>query len=105
MFGDANTDRLPKVKNVILFIGDGLDMSTMTAARILKGQNHGRVGEYEQLIWDQFPSVAHVRVGGFLQFPRLIFSQRSHFSREKSAVSFSICSRLIQSKETRSKRL
>ena len=34
-----------KAKNVILFVGDGMGLSTLTAARILAGQNEGRTGE------------------------------------------------------------
>lgn len=48
-------------KNVILFVGDGLGMATLTAARILKGQRQGRSGEEENLAWDHFPAVALAR--------------------------------------------
>jgi len=33
-----------KAKNVILFIGDGMSISTLTAARILEGQMRGASG-------------------------------------------------------------
>jgi len=36
-------------RNVILFLGDGMGLSTITAARILKGQLRGASGEEEQL--------------------------------------------------------
>ncbi|PNF19205.1 hypothetical protein B7P43_G09519 [Cryptotermes secundus] len=36
-------------------------MTTLTAARILKGQRQRRAGEEEQLAWDQFPAVALAR--------------------------------------------
>ncbi|KAJ9595525.1 hypothetical protein L9F63_013290 [Diploptera punctata] len=49
-------------KNVILFVGDGLGMTTLTASRILKGQRHGRSGEEENLVWDHFPAVSLARV-------------------------------------------
>ncbi|XP_002071110.2 alkaline phosphatase, tissue-nonspecific isozyme [Drosophila willistoni] len=42
-------------KNIILFLGDGLSMSTLTAARILKGQREGFSGEECQLAVEQFP--------------------------------------------------
>ncbi|XP_051844273.1 alkaline phosphatase, tissue-nonspecific isozyme [Antechinus flavipes] len=45
-------------KNVILFLGDGMGVSTVTAARILKGQLHHRPGEDFQLEMDKFPFVA-----------------------------------------------
>ena len=42
-------------KNVILFVGDGMGISTVTAARILEGQMKGLNGEEHQLSFDQFP--------------------------------------------------
>lgn len=44
-----------KAKNVILFIGDGMGISTITAARILEGQNKGLAGEENQLSFEAFP--------------------------------------------------
>ncbi|XP_052082884.1 alkaline phosphatase, tissue-nonspecific isozyme-like isoform X1 [Mytilus californianus] len=45
-------------KNVILFIGDGMGVSTVTAARILRGQKQGRPGEETVLEFEKFPHVA-----------------------------------------------
>ncbi|XP_076467806.1 alkaline phosphatase, tissue-nonspecific isozyme-like [Babylonia areolata] len=45
-------------KNVILFIGDGMGVSTVTAARIYKGQRNGRSGEETRLHFETFPHVA-----------------------------------------------
>ena len=42
-------------KNVILFVGDGMGISTVTAARILEGQIKGLDGEENQLSFDEFP--------------------------------------------------
>lgn len=44
-----------KAKNIILFIGDGMGVSTITAARILDGQNKGHTGEENSLSFDKFP--------------------------------------------------
>ncbi len=44
-----------KAKNVILFVGDGMGVSTVTAARILEGQMKGMQGEENQLSFDMFP--------------------------------------------------
>jgi alkaline phosphatase len=44
-----------KAKNVILFVGDGMGISTVTAARILAGQQLGKLGEEHQLSFDKFP--------------------------------------------------
>lgn len=45
-------------KNVIMFLGDGMGVSTVTATRILKGQLAGHSGEETQLEMDKFPYVA-----------------------------------------------
>ncbi|HBF45647.1 MAG TPA: alkaline phosphatase, partial [Shewanella frigidimarina] len=37
--------RSTRANNVILFVGDGMGISTLTAARILKGQLAGNSGE------------------------------------------------------------
>jgi len=46
------------IKNVILFIGDGMGVSTVTAARILEGQLLGKLGEEHDLSFDLFPFTA-----------------------------------------------
>jgi len=43
-----------KAKNVILFVGDGMGLSTLTAARILAGQNEGKSGEEGYLSFETF---------------------------------------------------
>lgn len=45
-------------KNLILFIGDGLGPTTVTAARILRGQLNERPGEETVLAFEEFPNVA-----------------------------------------------
>ncbi len=47
-----------KARNVILFVGDGMGVSTVTAARILAGQRKGGNGEDHSLSFEQFPHVA-----------------------------------------------
>jgi alkaline phosphatase len=47
--------RRGKAKNVILFIGDGMGVSTLTAARILEGQMRGESGEENRLSFENFP--------------------------------------------------
>ncbi|MBA6293961.1 alkaline phosphatase [Colwellia sp. MB3u-70] len=44
-----------KAKNIILFVGDGMGISTVTATRILAGQQLGKLGEEHQLSFDKFP--------------------------------------------------
>ncbi|KAF3690801.1 Intestinal-type alkaline phosphatase 1 [Channa argus] len=47
-----------QAKNIILFLGDGMGVSTVSAARILRGQMEGRSGEETVLAMDTFPFVA-----------------------------------------------
>ncbi len=47
-----------KAKNVILFIGDGMGVSTVTAMRIHAGQKNGMTGEEYVLTMDRFPHLA-----------------------------------------------
>jgi alkaline phosphatase len=44
-------------KNIILFVGDGMGVSTVTAARILDGQQKGMLGEENSLSFGRFPFV------------------------------------------------
>lgn len=50
-----------KAKNVILFVGDGMGVSTLTAARILDGQLKGNSGEEGYLSFENFPYAALVK--------------------------------------------
>jgi alkaline phosphatase len=45
----------PRAKNVILFVGDGMGISTITAARIYAGQSKGLDGESYQLAMEKLP--------------------------------------------------
>lgn len=48
-------DHKGKAKNVILVVGDGMGISTVTAARILQGQLKGETGEENFLSFEMFP--------------------------------------------------
>lgn len=50
-----------RAKNVILFIGDGMGVSTVTAARIYEGQQRGQTGEENLLSFERFPQTAMVK--------------------------------------------
>lgn len=50
-----------KAKNVILFVGDGMGISTLTSARIHKGQLAGNPGEEGYLSFESFPYSALVK--------------------------------------------
>lgn len=47
-----------RARNVILFVGDGMSIPTVAAARILEGQRKGAPGEENRLGWEDFPATA-----------------------------------------------
>lgn len=49
-------------KNLILFIGDGMSISTVTAGRIYSGQKKGFSGEESVLSFEKFPHVGLSKV-------------------------------------------
>ncbi len=51
-----------KARNVILFIGDGMSLDTVTAARILEGQQRGGQGEEHVLAFETLPNTALAKV-------------------------------------------
>ena len=53
-----NTDQ---ARNVIIFIADGADPVSVTATRILDGQQKGMTGEDNVLSYEVFPNVALVK--------------------------------------------
>jgi len=60
---NATQQRRTRAKNVILFIGDGMGVSTVTASRILRGQLNGKHGEETVLAFEEFPHLAMAKVG------------------------------------------
>ena len=50
-----------RARNVIVFLGDGMSLTTVAAARILEGQRHGRPGEENRLAWEEFPATAIIK--------------------------------------------
>ena len=56
-----STSESPAKRNVILFLGDGMGISTVTAARIYAGQQRGGTGEEYVLPFETFPNVALVK--------------------------------------------
>ena len=50
-----------RAKNVILMIGDGMGISTVTAARILEGQLRGQSGEENLLSFEKMPYTAFIK--------------------------------------------
>ncbi|MCA2016370.1 alkaline phosphatase [Vibrio tritonius] len=54
----ANRPIDKKAKNVILFVGDGMSIGTITAARIYAGQLQGLQGEEYRLAMEKMPNMA-----------------------------------------------
>ncbi|XP_064928901.1 intestinal-type alkaline phosphatase [Columba livia] len=50
--------RIREAKNLIIFMGDGFGIPSLTATRILKGQQKGNLGPETPLAMDTFPYVA-----------------------------------------------
>ncbi|XP_005419174.1 intestinal-type alkaline phosphatase [Geospiza fortis] len=50
--------RIHEAKNLIIFLGDGFGIPTITATRILKAQQQGKLGPETPLALDAFPYVA-----------------------------------------------
>lgn len=48
-------------KNIILFVGDGMSITTLTAARIWQGQQLGGLGEEHFLHFETFPHTALIK--------------------------------------------
>ncbi|XP_028174021.1 membrane-bound alkaline phosphatase-like [Ostrinia furnacalis] len=46
-----------RARNVVMFLGDGMSVPTLGAARALLGQRQGLTGEEAQLSFEQFPTV------------------------------------------------
>ena len=44
-------------KNIVLVVGDGMSLTTVAGARILKGQREGVDGASSTLVWEAFPHV------------------------------------------------
>ena len=70
-------------KNVILFLGDGMGPTTVTAGRILAGQIKGKHGEETVLSFDRFPYTGLSRVSetASISFHRFLYSALFMISR------------------------
>lgn len=54
----AEVGAVPRARNVILFVGDGMGVATVTAARIREGQLKGGTGEENLLAFERLPFTA-----------------------------------------------
>ena len=61
--GEKDSSKLKRPKNVLFFVGDGMSLTTVTAARIYRGQQQQqRSGEELLLSWEEFPETALLKV-------------------------------------------
>lgn len=54
----ARGEHAGSARNIILFLGDGMSLTTITAARIFEGQRNGASGEEHRLAFEEFPYTA-----------------------------------------------
>jgi len=54
----ARASGTPRARNIILFVGDGMSLPTVAAARIYEGQQRRQPGEENQLSFERFPYTA-----------------------------------------------
>ena len=59
--GSSSAAGRGRARGAILFVGDGMDLSTLAAARILDGQRRGEPGEGNALSFERFGHTALVR--------------------------------------------
>lgn len=57
----AHRNNENRAKNIIIFIGDGMGISTITAGRIYKGQIKGNTGEEYKLAFEMFPNAGFAK--------------------------------------------
>ena len=63
-----------KAKNVVFFLGDGMGVSTLTTARVHKGQQRAGMvgGEQEKLVFEQFPHLGQSALFSTCSFETLV---------------------------------
>ena len=57
----AQAEQTFKAKNVILFVGDGMGITTLTASRIMAGQMEGKSGEEGLLSFEELTYSAQIK--------------------------------------------
>ncbi len=85
----AQAPQSERAKNVILFIGDGMGISTITAARIYEAQKRGETGEENTLSFENFENVALVKTYNVnAQVPDSAGTATAMHSGEKTNIGF-----------------
>lgn len=55
-----------EAKNIIFFLGDGMSIPTITAARIYQGQQQNSTGEENKLYFEKFPYTGLSKVRSYV---------------------------------------
>lgn len=71
----AHRESKQRARNVVMFLGDGMSVPTLAAARTLLGQRHGATGEEAQLAFEKFPTVGLAKVNITQIFACCIFER------------------------------
>jgi alkaline phosphatase len=71
-----------RAKNVILFLGDGLSIPTLAAARAYLGQSQGHTGEESILSFEAFPHTGLSKVKGLNERNTKILVSRGRIHEE-----------------------
>ena len=58
----AQEESVKKARNVVMFLGDGMSVPTLAAARTLLGQRRGATGEEAKMYFENFPTIGMVKV-------------------------------------------
>lgn len=69
-------------KNIIIFLGDGMSIPTLTAARIYLGQMQGYNGEESRLSFETFPHIGLAKVGS----ARVIYTLKYTLNEENGVL-------------------
>jgi len=64
----ASKQNLNAAKNVIMLLGDGMGVQTVSAARVYKSQSRKQSQQDMYLSWETFPHIALSRVSLNLHF-------------------------------------
>lgn len=57
-----------RAKNIIVFIGDGMGLASVTSGRIFTGQRKGTSGEEYKLAFETFPNTGFSKVITIIKF-------------------------------------
>ena len=73
--------RRGRAKNVIMFLGDGMGLPTVAAARVYQAQIRNLKKTDIYLNWEKFPHVGLSRVGSSVIQRTVVFFSRYHLQR------------------------